>query len=297
MTNTPTPDDLIAVMERKLKLRDAVAGLVLDAISTEEIMRPTDAILALVSPPENGAELRDWLSVQYQTLSSILQSSPSVEEANDALAEFGRLLFERLPELIQALSNQPSQTSGERLRQPHAGTWSPIPSLDGKYEAHPCGAIRQKDGVILGQWLSQQGYPLCRVGSKLDETRTTLRVHRAIAEVFCPNPKNLPCVNHIDNNRSNNDASNLEWCTQQENLQHARDQGRMYSHPKGSASHNRSLSKAQVNQIWALRDEGHSHKQIAILVRTNKKTVTNILTRKTYLEWAPGLPSAPSEES
>lgn len=43
--------------------------------------------------------------------------------------------------------------------------------------------------------------------------RKRVYVHRLVAEAFIPNPCNLPCINHKDENRSNNDISNLEWCT------------------------------------------------------------------------------------
>ena len=42
-------------------------------------------------------------------------------------------------------------------------------------------------------------------------------VSRLVAQVFIKNPKKLPCVNHMDNNRKNNNVKNLEWVTIQEN--------------------------------------------------------------------------------
>lgn len=50
-------------------------------------------------------------------------------------------------------------------------------------------------------------------------------LHRLVAEAFIPNPDNLPCVLHGDNDRSNNFASNLRWGTQSDNIKQGVEDG------------------------------------------------------------------------
>jgi len=49
---------------------------------------------------------------------------------------------------------------------------------------------------------------LCKDGKK-----KPFWIHRLVAKAFIPNPQNLPEVNHIDEDKTNNVVSNLEWCS------------------------------------------------------------------------------------
>lgn len=59
------------------------------------------------------------------------------------------------------------------------------------------------------------GYVATRINGKLR------KVHRLVATEYIPNPNNLPQVNHIDGNKKNNQASNLEWVDNKTNAYHA----------------------------------------------------------------------------
>lgn len=56
-----------------------------------------------------------------------------------------------------------------------------------------------------------------RVHLSLNGKSKTVSVHRLVALAFVENPNNYKEVNHIDENKLNNAASNLEWCTRSYN--------------------------------------------------------------------------------
>ncbi len=50
-------------------------------------------------------------------------------------------------------------------------------------------------------------------------------IHRLVAEAFIPNPFSYAVVNHIDGDKANNAVTNLEWCSQKQNIRHSFENG------------------------------------------------------------------------
>ena len=98
--------------------------------------------------------------------------------------------------------------------------WKDIKGYEGKYQVSNLGnvkAVHYHNGgkEKLLKRGNTRGYltvVLCKNGQM-----KTYRVHRLVAETFISNPNNLPCVNHKDENTLNNNANNLEWCTEKYN--------------------------------------------------------------------------------
>lgn len=108
----------------------------------------------------------------------------------------------------------------------------PVIGYEGYYEVDNCGRVyalnrvihvedngRSYDkhlvGGIIKQHMHSKGYkivPLTRDGKTKN-----IFVHRIVAMAFLANPNKLPCINHKDEDKTNNFVENLEWCTYQYN--------------------------------------------------------------------------------
>lgn len=84
------------------------------------------------------------------------------------------------------------------------------------YEVSNFGKVRNKNtGYILTPAVHHKGYLKAQMK---DNTKHVGRfIHRLVAIAFIPNPSNLPQIDHLDNDKTNNHVSNLEWVTGKEN--------------------------------------------------------------------------------
>lgn len=131
----------------------------------------------------------------------------------------------------------------------------------------------------LTQHLRYDGYPIVTLGT--NDHRVQKTVHRIIAETFIPNPNNLPEVDHIDNNKENNDVSNLRWITSFENksriLFESRSKNRI-----GSKNGNSKLTEKAVLEIRELYQSGdYTISKLADMYNCGWTTISHIIKRET----------------
>ena len=116
--------------------------------------------------------------------------------------------------------------------------WKAISGYEGIYEVSDLGRVKSlkfwKEKILKPK--KTNGYLL--VSLYKDGHTKQLLVHRLVAEAFIPNPQGLETVNHKDEVKTNNVASNLEWMSQKDNLNYGTRNKRageaLINHPKES---------------------------------------------------------------
>lgn len=127
--------------------------------------------------------------------------------------------------------------------------WKPIDEFPNRQVSN-LGRIKTIYGTIMRPSLRGKARDYLGVTIAISHRKSHSRlVHRIVARAFCPNPNNYPQVDHIDGNKLNNAASNLEWVDQKENMRRAMAQGRII---KGDNHKDAKLSVKIVSEIKAM---------------------------------------------
>lgn len=131
--------------------------------------------------------------------------------------------------------------------------WKTIENFE-NYEVSDLGQVRnKKTGRILKPNLVGKGY--YKIDLHKNSKRYCFLIHRLVAQAFIENPNNLPQVNHIDEDKENNNVSNLEWCDANYNNKYGtRTQRAILSHNKAILQY--SLDGKLIKEWSSIKDAG-----------------------------------------
>ncbi|MCI7634018.1 MAG: NUMOD4 motif-containing HNH endonuclease [Mollicutes bacterium] len=176
--------------------------------------------------------------------------------------------------------------------------WKDIKGYEGCYQVSNLGRIKSLDRMTNNQYgeyfmkgrilknsiIKDKGY--CRVSLNNGNGKISKRVHRLVAEAFIPNPENKPEVNHKDGNKLNNCVSNLEWCTNKENIEHSIRTG-LKKHCNGCSNSSSKFTEEDIIFIrknYKKRDPMYGGVALARRYSCCPKTIYDIVTKKHYKE-------------
>ena len=150
--------------------------------------------------------------------------------------------------------------------------WVDIKGYEGLYQVSDLGRVKRVAGSphckvdrILKPASQTTGYLFVTLSKQGKEK--TFRIHRLVMENFSPteNMENLQ-VNHLDEDRTNNNLNNLQWCTCQENINYG-NRSKKYSKTRGHKVKCIETGKIYNSMREAERDTGCPHTHISECVR------------------------------
>lgn len=109
--------------------------------------------------------------------------------------------------------------------------------------------------------------------------RKIASLHRLVAEAFIPNPCNYPVINHIDENKGNNRADNLEWCSAKYNCNYGSRNAKISSIVRSKTRKCQKLTKEDVVAIKEATKNGYTNtvgRELSEKYGVKEKTIRHI---------------------
>ena len=132
--------------------------------------------------------------------------------------------------------------------------WKDIEGFE-NYKINEDGEIvHKRTNHTLKHSINEKGYH--KVCLQKDNRKFKTGVHRLVAKAFIPNPNNYREVNHIDENKDNNNYKNLEWCNREQNIAHSIKSGKFVITKVAQYDKNNQLIKIFNSRSEAERETG-----------------------------------------
>lgn len=158
--------------------------------------------------------------------------------------------------------------------------WRDVKGYEGLYEVSNFGRVKNRYGKFLRGSVSH-GY--LRLALHKDGKIKTTSVHRLVAETFIENKHNKPYVNHIDCNKMNNVTTNLEWCTQLENIQHCIANGRKNDFGENSKKHKLTFDDVEfIRNNYVPKDKQFGAKVLAKQFGVTEREIFRVISKSVF---------------
>lgn len=161
--------------------------------------------------------------------------------------------------------------------------WLPIVGYEGKYEVSDKGRVYSiKYGTIMFQSKKKctATYECRTVKLQNEGNIKGFGVHRLVALAHIPNPNNLPEVDHIDNDPTNNNKNNLQWSTKGDQIRWAYERGR--DRKGGDKAHTAKFTNEQVKELRLKYKNGVRFFELKKQYSISETSLCSIIKNKTY---------------
>lgn len=186
--------------------------------------------------------------------------------------------------------------------------WKDMVGLEERYEISSEGRVRTKERYvnhtrskagkrliksrIIKQYKQHNGYMnLVLMGD--NGRKVNILTHRAVALAFLPNPNNLPVVDHIDTDKTNNKVSNLRWVTHSENVHNPisfdkmkksckRGEDNPLHYYKNHSFHSRGKEHYKAISVLQMDDDGNILREYPTVSEAARSFGSNIASNISY---------------
>lgn len=118
--------------------------------------------------------------------------------------------------------------------------WTEIPNYENKYWVSTFGRLKNKE-KIMKPMVATNGYLIACLWKNNKQKKFV--IHRLVAKAFIPNPNNYTEINHIDEDKTNNNINNLEWCNHKYNMNYGNIKEKISKSNKGKKPWNIGIRK------------------------------------------------------